>query len=322
VPSLAKRAHEERIDWVISEVCKRAVIHNTGRFFQKNISGISYTDRVVSTVDAIAVTVGPGLAIALEVGIRKAKELARLYHKPILPINHMAGHIYSCFVQNGNGNPEVAIQFPYLAILISGGHTEFVILKNFGSYEVIGSTRDDAAGEAFDKAARMLGFQYPGGPIIERLAKQSQLKDIYKLPRPMIHSGDLNFSFSGLKTSFLYLTKGMSPEEKAKNIRELAYSFQEAVADTLCEKTKMALKQTGIKSILVGGGVIANNYIRARLRKLAAETSCRILYPPYPYLTADNAAMIGVAANFENKNIIVDPEDFDSIDRKPRLQLG
>lgn len=301
-PSLAKRAHEEKINPVIKKVM---------------------TNKNFNDIDAIAVTYGPGLAIALEIGIRKAKELAIEFNKPIIPVNHLEGHIYSCFVQNSQGNPETVFQFPYLAYVISGGHTEIVLLKNHLDFEVLGATQDDAAGEALDKAAKLMGLGYPGGPVIERLAQEKNNKDFYDFPRPMLRSNDINFSFSGLKTSFFYFLNKMSEEEKVLKIKELCSSYQEAVFDTLEHKLEKAIKQTNINRLIVGGGVSANNYLRLRFRRLMKKHNGYVLFPPYKYLTGDNAAMIGVAAYFKGKKgkILKNKEDILALDRQPRLNL-
>lgn len=301
VPSLAKRAHEERIDFVIEETMKKA-------------------KKTFDDIDYIAVTYGPGLAIALEVGIRTAKELAAKHQKKIIPVNHMEGHIYSNFVQNSSGNPEREFKFPYLALLVSGGHTELVLFDDHINYKILGQKLDDAAGEALDKAARMLAFGYPGGPVIERLAEEAGNIDPYKFPRPMARSQDLNFSFSGLKTSFLYFTRKMGDKDKTEHLRDLASSFQESVFASLIQKTKMAVKQTGITNIIAGGGVVINKRMRYLFRKTMKELNGTIWFPTYNYLTADNAAMIGVAAFYKaQKNIVA--ETAERIDRIPRLSL-
>lgn len=297
VPSLAKRAHEERIDFVVNKA-------------MKNIENIDY----------IAVTQGPGLAVALEVGIKKAKELAQKYNKKLISVNHLEGHIYSPFVQNSRGNPIRNFQFPYLSLVISGGHTSLVIFKDHINYEIIGETIDDAAGEALDKAGKMMGLGYPGGAVIERLAKEVGNKDFYSFPRPMLKSKDLNFSFSGLKTSFYYFTKELSDKEKADKLRKLVSSFQEAVFDTIIFKTEKAIKQTGINRLSVGGGVIANLYLRKKLRDLVKKYNGEVLFPHYKYLTGDNAAMIGVVASYKaEKGIFV--KNLQELDRQPRMSL-
>jgi N6-L-threonylcarbamoyladenine synthase len=302
VPSLAKRAHEERIDLVITEALIKA---------KKKIEKIDY----------LAVTYGPGLAVALEVGIRRAKEIAQKHGKKIIPVNHMEGHIYSSFVQNSRGNPKREFNFPYLALLVSGGHTELVLFKDHIQYEVIGATIDDAAGEALDKAAKMLGLGYPGGVVIERLAKEVENKDYYHFPRPMAKSLDLNFSFSGLKTSFYYFLKKLPEEERISKLKELVSSFQEAVFDSLLIKTEKAIKKTGINRLIVGGGVIANRYLRKKLRELMRKHGGEAIFPAYKYLTGDNAAMIGVAAYFKAQKCFF-AEDIEKLDRVPRLKLS
>lgn len=305
VPSLAKRAHEERIDLVVKEAIKKL--------------GIKSYELGVKKIDLIAVTQGPGLAVALEVGIKKAKELGKKYNKKIISVNHMEGHIYSSFVQNNKGNPKREFEFPYLALLISGGHTEIVLFKDHLQYEVLGSTIDDAAGEALDKAAKMLGLGYPGGAVIERLAYEVDNKDFYKFPRPMLRSDNLNFSFSGLKTAFYYFLKDKK-NLGVFNVRELVSSFQEAVFDTIIFKTEKAIKQTGVNRLVVGGGVIANLYLRKRIRQLAKKHNGSVLFPPYKYLTGDNAAMIGVVAYYKAKKELF-VENLDNLDRIPRMPL-
>ena len=272
-------------------------------------------------IDGISVTYGPGLAIALEVGIKKAKELSVEYNKKIIPVNHMEGHIYSCFGQNGNGNPKLSFNFPYLVLLISGGHTELVLFKNHLNYELLGSTIDDAAGEALDKAAKMLDLGYPGGEVIESLASEVNNKDLYNFPRPMIRKDTLDFSFSGLKTSFYYFLKKENKDKAAIKIRELASSFQEAVFDTLLFKTKKAIEITKVNRLLVGGGVSANLYLRRKIRKLVSDYKGSVIFPSFKYLTGDNAAMIGIVGGYKAKEGIF-VKDINKLDRVPRLKLS
>lgn len=299
VPSLAKRAHEEHIDVVVNEVFKKVE---------------------QSQIDAFAVTFGPGLAVALEVGILKAKELSIKYKKPLIAVNHMEGHIYSCFAQNSAGNPKSEFKFPYIALLISGGHTELVLFKDQGVYEILGQTLDDAAGEALDKAAKLIGLGYPGGAVIEELALKGD-KTFLKFPRPMKGSKDLNFSFSGLKTSFYYYYRDLSDKEKTSQLYDLAASYQEAVFDSVLHKLEKAIIQTGVSSLVVGGGVAANKYLRERIRQLAKKHAGSVCFPPYKYLYGDNAAMIGIAAHFKaQKGDFV--KDLTSLHRVPRLSLS
>jgi len=312
VPSIAKRAHEKRIDFVISQSLKK--IRKIKSF--KNSSPLN----LIKFIKYIAVTIGPGLAPALEVGIKKAKQLAQMYNKKIIAVNHLEGHIYSPFVQNSKGNPKVEFNFPYLVLIVSGGHTSLVIFKDHLDYEVLGETIDDAAGEALDKAAKMLGLGYPGGPIIERLAKDVGNIDKFNLPRPMTKADNINFSFSGLKTAFYYFLKKYEEKEKISNMKFLLSSFQQAVFDTLYLKTEKAIKKTGIKNLCLVGGVSANLYLRKLFRNLAKRYNLNILLPSYKYLTGDNAAMIGVAAFYKaKKGIFV--SDLKKLDRIPRMNL-
>src|SRR3989344_5712975 len=345
-PSLAKRAHEERIDGVIAEATRKFETLNpfTVNPFRMNPkSEINSKFKTMKQLDNesmkninyIAVTQGPGLAIALEVGIRKAKELAEKYNKKIITVNHLEGHIYSSFVQNSKGNPKRDFKFPYLVLIVSGGHTEIVLFKNHMEFEVLGETLDDAAGEALDKAGKILGLGYPAGPAIERLSSQVENKDFYGFPRPMIKSGILDFSFSGLKTSFYYFIQGHSgkrEDEKSERIQnrfwtsqndkkltELASSFQEAIFETLLIKTEFAINKTGINKLVVGGGVIANLYLRKLLRDLVKKHKGEVYFPTYKYLTGDNAAMIGVAAYYKAQKKMFAPDL--NFDRIPRLTL-
>lgn len=298
-PALAKRAHEEKIGPVVEKALKKFDLKKD--------------------IDAIAVTQGPGLAIALEVGIKKAKELSIKFGKPLISVNHLEGHLYSPFVQNSKGNPKTEFEFPYLGMVISGGHTEFVKITDHLKFEIIGQTLDDAAGEALDKAAKLLGLGYPGGPVIETLARQAGNVDYFKFPRPMLNSHNLDFSFSGLKTSFYYHLK-KNPVSGAEEVRKLASSFQEAVFDTLLKKTEKAIKETGINRLVIGGGVSANLYLRKKMRGLTKKYQGKVLFPNFKYLTGDNAAMIGVVASFKAKKGWYIKE-IDTLDRIPRMEL-
>lgn len=247
-------------------------------------------------VDAIAVTEGPGLEPALWVGINFAKALSLVWNVPVIPINHMEGHIVASLL-----NEEVElghIEFPALALLISGGHTELVLIRDWFEYELVGSTRDDAVGEAFDKVARMLDLSYPGGPEIARLAEEARREDrtsAYPLPRPMIGSDNCDFSFSGLKTAVLYTLREIEPlTDKIK--QEFAREFEDAVVEILLKKTQKAIETHGIRTLILGGGVSANTEIRNAFRELfKKQYPDSLLYIPDPKLTTDNAIMIGVA---------------------------
>ncbi|MBI4118274.1 MAG: tRNA (adenosine(37)-N6)-threonylcarbamoyltransferase complex transferase subunit TsaD [Parcubacteria group bacterium] len=252
-------------------------------------------------IDAVAVTSGPGLEPTLWVGINFAKALATIWDLPIIPVNHMEGHLLSALLEKGvEKNFEFRIsnlEFPALALLISGGHTELVLIHDWLKYEIVGQTKDDAVGEAFDKAARMMGLPYPGGPAISRLAKSytPKAKSI-SLPRPMIDSGDFNFSFSGLKTAVLYRLKEF-PEITEELRCEMSHEFEEAATEVLVKKTLAAAEHYGTKTILVGGGVSANDRIKEVLIEESAiqNPEVRVLYAPRE-LTGDNALMIAVAA--------------------------
>ncbi len=245
-------------------------------------------------IDRIAVTVGPGLEPALWVGVSFAKALGTLWDIPVVPVNHMRGHFLAPLAEGHK------INFPALGLLISGGHTELVLAKSPVKYNIIGQTLDDACGEAYDKVARILGLPYPGGPEIAKLAEEYRASQhsspAYILPRPMINSKDLNFSFSGIKTAVLYMT------QKIDNIdidikKEISAEFEESTKDVLVHKTKKALDQYKVKTLIVGGGVSANTYIKKNLEKLAKEKKITYL-PSTKALATDNAVMIGVAGFF------------------------
>ncbi|MDO8492958.1 MAG: tRNA (adenosine(37)-N6)-threonylcarbamoyltransferase complex transferase subunit TsaD [bacterium] len=251
----------------------------------------------IPKIDAVAVTYGPGLEPALWTGINFAKALSAYWKKPVVPVNHMEGHTLSALLPGAVVGVEenIKLKMPVLALLISGGHTELVLIKDWQNYKVVGHTRDDAVGEAFDKVARMLGLPYPGGPQISKMAEGYRGKKTIKLPRPMIHSDDLDFSFSGLKTSVLYKIKELgelSPDLKA----ELAHEFEEAVVEVLVSKTKKALEKFGVKTLIVGGGVISNKKIRQAFQQLTKENFKDVqLLIPHQSLCGDNATMIGMA---------------------------
>jgi len=299
MPSLAKRAHEERIDSIVALAIKK--------------SHIPWEE-----IDVVAVTQGPGLAIALGVGILTAQQLAQKYDKPLIGINHLEGHLYSVFAQNSTGKPRREIIFPLLGMIISGGHTEFVLWKDYLTYELLGATVDDAAGEALDKAGKLLGLGYPAGAVIERLAETVSHEDRYTFPRPMKYSKDLNFSFSGLKTSFYYYLKTISEEEKNTNIAFLASSFQEAVFDIILYKAEQAMQKTGVKRLVIGGGVSANRYLRKRFRTLVKKHEGTVYFPSIKSLTGDNAAMIGIAAWKKAEGRFFSNSD---IQREPRMKI-
>lgn len=287
-PTLAKREHQKNLPVLLEEITKDH-------------------PQIASEIDFIAVTSGPGLEPALWTGIAFAEDLGKRWSKPVVPVNHMKGHIYSVLYKlESNPKSEASnpkLELPALALLVSGGHTELVHVKDFGNYEIMGRTRDDAVGEAFDKTARMLGLPYPGGPRISALAESSRQKgkeDKIKLPRPMFHSGDLDFSFSGLKTAVLYRLKENG--ELNDEIREdMARAFEDSAVEVLVEKTRRALLSLGdeVKTFIVAGGVSANTHLVRELRKLESEFSNIKLLIPTKLLTTDNAIMIGIAGFVE-----------------------
>jgi N6-L-threonylcarbamoyladenine synthase len=258
----------------------------------------------VPNIDAIAVTAGPGLEPALWVGINFARALALVWNKPIIPVNHMEGHIFSALLKE-NKIPD--FKFPMLALLISGGHTQLVLSKEHLKYEIIGETLDDAVGEAFDKVARMMGLPYPGGPEISKLASLSGEQEEYKFPRPMIHSDTCDFSFSGLKTSVLYTLKKI-PELTDDIRQKVAKEFEDAVIEVLISKTKKALTEHGAQTLVIGGGVSANKKIKQAFEEMIKdEFPEATLYVPQPELSTDNAIMIAVAGYFR---YMQDPEKY------------
>jgi N6-L-threonylcarbamoyladenine synthase len=291
VPDLAAREHTKNIVPVLEEALREA-----------NISS--------SDIDVIAVTQGPGLIPALLIGVAAAKTLAYAWNKPLLGIHHIEGHIYANFISQ---NTKIQTQplFPLLALVVSGGHTQLMLMRDHFQYEILGETQDDAAGEAFDKVAKMLGLPYPGGPQVAKRAdifqsttnKKQETK--IQFPRPMIHSGDFNFSFSGLKTAVLYTIKQHSDQLQNETfINEICYQFQEAVIDVLVTKTKRALEQFQPKTFVIAGGVSANTLLRERLQGLIATNfpHTQFLTPELTY-SLDNAAMIGAAAAYRWENM-------------------
>lgn len=312
MPSLAQRMHEERIDFVINKAIVNCKLK-------------------IENCDCIAVTIGPGLSIALGVGINKAKELAKKYKKPLIPINHLEGHVLSPFaISNSqlsisNKFTILNLQLPALGLVISGGNTVLVKMNKIGEYETLAATVDDALGEALDKAARMLGLGYPGGAILEKFAKLGDPKK-YKLTIPLLGQEDRQiFSYSGLKTAMMRLARSLEPLNKQK-IYDLATCFQDIAFEHLIRICRYTLqhKAYGLEHLLVGGGVAANVEVRKRLRKLGKDTGVNVHFPINRKLYGDNAAMIGLAANikFKINNLqLSDYMDTTTVDRNPNLKL-
>lgn len=238
----------------------------------------------VDDIDAIAVTVGPGLMPSLAVGVQAAKTLAYAWDKPIVPVHHIEGHIYSALLTADQ-------RFPALAVIISGGHTMLIKIDNHLSYTILGQTRDDAIGEVFDKVARMLGLGYPGGPKVSVLAEKGNVH-AFVFPRPMQHSHDLDFSYSGLKTAVLYKIRDIGEAITEKNKADIAASFQEAICDSVAMKIEYALKKDDYSSILFAGGVAANTALRNRIAEIADKHTIPLHIAPQE-LCGDNAVMIG-----------------------------
>ncbi|OHA91931.1 MAG: tRNA (adenosine(37)-N6)-threonylcarbamoyltransferase complex transferase subunit TsaD [Candidatus Zambryskibacteria bacterium RIFCSPLOWO2_02_FULL_51_21] len=296
-PALAKREHQKNLPVLLGQTLKEAGITSPAKGEMEG-------------VDFIAVTAGPGLEPALWAGIVFAEELSKKWQKPVIGVDHMKGHIWSVLFGGGK------VELPALALLVSGGHTELVLVRDFDDYEILGRTLDDAVGEAFDKVARMLGLHYPGGPKISTLADISRNKKQetnFKFPRPMINSGDLNFSYSGLKTAVLYKIRDLG--ELSEELKEdIARAFEDAAIEVLVEKTRKALETTDedIKTLIVAGGVSANKLLGEKIAELAAGFPGLILRLPERSFTTDNAVMIGIAAYIEaskNPSILKSSQD-------------
>ncbi len=272
VPEIASRKHIERINQVIEEALIQA-------------------ESTLDEMDAIAVTYGPGLVGALLVGVAEAKAMAYAAKKPLVGVHHIEGHICANYIENLDLEP------PFMCLVISGGHTHLVNVKDYGEYEILGRTRDDAAGEAFDKVARAIGLGYPGGPKVEAKAKEGNPKAI-QFPRARVADGPYDFSFSGLKSAVLNYINGCKMKDEPYNEADIAASFQQAVSDVLVEHGIRAAKEHGVKKFAIAGGVASNGTLREAF-KIACEKEGIEFYHPSPIFCTDNAAMIGVAGYYE-----------------------
>ena len=270
VPEIASREHIKGITYVFDQALKKAKL--------------TYDD-----IDLIAVTKGPGLIGSLLIGINAAKVISLNYNIPIIGVHHISGHIYANYIEQG-------MDFPLLALVVSGGHTELILMKEHFDFAKLGETQDDAVGEAYDKIARVLGLGYPGGPVVDRLAQSGE--DNLNFPRPMINSKDFKFSFSGLKSHVINKHHNMKQRNQKINIDDFCTSFQEAVADVLVEKTIQAKDKFKVKQIIVAGGVAANSGLRKKMK--LKITDIPVYFPKMQYCT-DNAAMIGAAGYFQYK---------------------
>lgn len=340
-PMMAKREHGKNILGVLTKVLTEAKLYKplktAIKLSNKETEKIqkilereedlykNFLDEITKIknpkIDAIAVTTGPGLEPALWVGISFSKALSSYWNIPFIPVNHMEGHIFSIFPNQGKSftvDSDKKI-FPIISLLVSGGHTELVLMKDWMKYKKIGKTRDDASGEAFDKVARVLGLPYPGGPEVSKLAAQERSSNVFSihpftLPRPMINSKDYDFSFSGLKTAVLYLVRDLKEKYNEKELKKLfgpnsswqqkvACEFENSVVEVLVSKTIKALREYGAKTLIVGGGVSANRYLQEIMKKDVAENKLKTkIHFPSKRLTGDNALMIGIAGFFQFKN--------------------
>ncbi len=292
-PMLAKREHEKNLPIVLKKALKEAGVEKT---------------------DVIALTYGPGLAPCLWAGVNFAKDLTKEWNVPLVPVDHIEGHLLVGLLENvqdtlrqNSGQAKYKIQdtgdiFPAIALIVSGGHTQLVLVKNIGDYRIIGETRDDAAGEAFDKTARILGLEFPGGPAIAREAKKAVSPLQSRLPRPMMHTKDYDFSFSGLKTAVLYAYQARPKKEREskKYVQAMAAEIQQAIVDVLIHKTMRAVKEYNAKSITLGGGVAANVELRRVFEAKLQTIGIRLLAPP-KNLSTDNGVMIALAGYFTYK---------------------
>lgn len=306
-PAMAKREHIANIQGVYEEACVFANL-----------------DKDNLNIDAIAVTVGPGLEPSLWVGITFAKELSDKFNIPIIPVNHMEGHLLSSLLAEYEiGKKSSLREMPTNAIslLVSGGHTQLVHIDGIGNYKIIGTTLDDAVGEAFDKVARMLDLPYPGGPAISKLAEQSRTspqpssykgEEVPRFPRPMLHSKDYNFSYSGLKTAILYYIRDLIKTREDKTLTDeekisIACEFENSAIEVIIKKTIRAIDEYGVKHLLLGGGVAANKYLQKELDRTSKENDFNVYYP-VKEITGDNALMIAIAGYFNQDKKTREPQ--------------
>ncbi len=303
---------QEKYGGVLPEQAAREQIKSIIPVIQEAIENCKLK---IENLDAISVTYGPGLIGSLLVGVETAKTLAKIYNKPLIPVNHLIGHFYANWIEN-------TPSFPCLGLLVSGGHTDLVLFKDHGKYEYLGGTRDDAVGECFDKCARLLGFPYPGGPHISKLArlasrsKRAQMGDSTKfsLPIPMTNSKDLDFSYSGLKTAVANIVQSSNFNSRTDKA-DLAASLEETIVKSLLYKLNLALKKYPVKQLIVAGGVAANQKLSHSLQSTADSLGIQLYIPP-PELCTDNAAMIASAAFF-----IKPLKDCFSLEADPNLAL-
>lgn len=292
VPEIASRKHIEKINQVIEEALEQA-------------------GRKLEDMDAIAVTYGPGLVGALLVGVSEAKAISFATGIPLVGVHHIEGHISANYIENKDLEP------PYVCLVVSGGHSHLVVVKDYGEYEIIGRTRDDAAGEAFDKVARAIGLGYPGGPKIDKLAKEGN-PDAIAFPRAKVAESEYDFSFSGLKSAVLNYLNSCEMKKEEVNRADVAASFQKAVIDVLVEHALHAVKEYGYDKFAIAGGVASNSSLRAAFEKECEKRKIKF-YHPSPILCTDNAAMIGAAGYYEFIKGVRSGLDLNAV---PNLPLG
>lgn len=315
VPTLLSHALHSQIEMhqayggVVPELASRDHIR---RVLPLTEAVLAESGQALADIDVVAFTRGPGLAGALLVGAGVACALGAALDKPVLGVHHLEGHLLSPFLSQDP--PE----FPFVALLVSGGHTQLMQVNGVGDYAILGETIDDAAGEAFDKSAKLMGLGYPGGPALSKLAQEGDPL-AFKLPRPLLHSGDLDFSFAGLKTAVLTQAKKLGDDLPARKA-DLAASTEAAIVDVLVRKTLAALKQTGMQRVVVAGGVGANRLLRAQLNAACAKMKVRVHYPEL-HLCTDNGAMIAMAAAMRIQSGREQPVAEYAFDVKPRWPL-
>ncbi len=287
VPEVASRTHIENITIVLDEL-----------LFRSNFT--------MDMIDLIAVTYGPGLIGSLLIGLQCAKTISLVTGKPLIPVHHIAGHIYA-------NNLEKRLEFPLIALVVSGGHTDLVYMKEDYSFKRIGSTLDDAVGEAYDKVAKVCGLEYPGGPLVDKLAKEGN--DTYDLPLPL-NDDTYNFSFSGIKSAVVNTIHNEHQRGNEIRVPDMCTSFQNRVVTVLVKKTMRALKEYNAKNLILAGGVAANSYLRQELTKACLENVINFSYPRISYCT-DNAAMIGAAAYYAYKKGIIADQTLNAVAVEP-----
>ena len=292
VPEIASRKHIEKINQVIEEALEEAEV-------------------TLDDLDAVGVTYGPGLVGALLVGVAEAKAISYAKKLPLVGVHHIEGHVSANYIEHPDLEP------PFMCLIVSGGHTHLVIVKDYGEFEILGRTRDDAAGEAFDKVARAIGLGYPGGPKIDKLAKEGNAEAI-QFPKAKLESGPYDFSFSGVKSAVLNYINKCKMQGEEFDRADLAASFQKAVVDTLVEKAVKAAKEYHMDKLAIAGGVASNSALRGAMEKACKKEDIQFYYPS-PIFCTDNAAMIGVAAYYEYQKGTRHGLDLNAV---PNLKLG